>query len=110
MKRLNRAQSPEVIAYTNKLIIDALKRGAGEIHILPSEGKIRYKVGEELCDIEGVPEDIPLFAVADRIKAMAGERGKVHLRIESLDRNIEVRVSQVPSGCGEVVIAAIFEE
>ena len=114
------SQDPTVINAVDQIIIDAVRLGASDIHIepFPGELKIRYR-------IDGVLEDQPnpsphlQSAITSRIKIMASmnvaERrrpldGKIGVTVQSVGkRQIDLRVSTVPTVHGESVVLRILD-
>ena len=115
------AQDPTVVHAVEQTIIDAGRVGASDIHFepFPAEVKIRYR-------IDGVLEEQPTpparlqWAITSVIKIMANmnvaerrrpQDGKIALRIRSLgNRQIDLRVSTVPTVHGESVVLRILDK
>lgn len=103
--------------YVEKLIVDAVRQGASEVHITPS-GKdmmIQYKATRDLGEAQKLPEETQT-AVVDRIKLMArmditqkcsSQRGSIERVIPSLEKEVHMRVSCVPSQYKQAVIIEI---
>ena len=97
----------EVIALINRLLLDAYKRGASDIHIEPGMGKapvtVRYRVDGE-CFLAHTIAASFRNAIVARIKIIAGldiserrrpQSGKILLRFQS--RKLEYRVEITPT-------------
>merc|ERR1711964_478554 len=115
------AQDPTVVHAVEQTIIDAVRVGASDIHFepFPADVKIRYR-------IDGVLEEQPTpparlqWAITSVIKIMANmnvaerrrpQDGKIALRIRSLgNRQIDLRVSTVPTVHGESVVLRILDK
>ncbi len=120
-RKIQTAKSSKVVDYVDKIIIDAVKQGASDIHIEPFADTImiRYRVDGVLREVEEPPKDIQR-AIVERIKIMAGmdvaqkripQDGRIGRNIESLEppREIDMRVSCIPSHWGEAVTIRILD-
>jgi len=119
-EQLDPAKSPRVMEYVNKMILDAVRQGASDIHIEPfaREIMIRYRVDGVLREVEGPPKDIQ-WGIISRIKIMADmdlsqkrfpQDGKISRTVESMgNKEIDMRVSCVPSQWGEAITIRIFD-
>lgn len=113
-----RVVGDEVIRVVNRIIAGALQREASDVHIEPevSGVRVRYRVQGILHD---APEVIPTsFAkgVVARVKVLAGlditdrrapQDGRIGLNAGG--REVDVRVSTLPSSRGEKVVLRVFE-
>ena len=113
-----RVVGDEVIRVVNRIVAGALQREASDVHIEPevSGVRVRYRVQGILHD---APELIPLsFAkgVVARLKVLAGlditdrrapQDGRIGLTAGG--REVDVRVSTLPSSRGEKVVLRVFE-
>lgn len=109
-------QSP-VVRLVNYIIYQAVKDGASDIHIEPTERqlRVRYRVDGSLYQsLE--PPVLLAPAVASRIKIMANldiserrlpQDGRVHVLMEG--RPIDLRVSTLPGTHGEKVVIRILD-
>src|SRR5207244_12759763 len=90
-------------------LLDALRRGASDIHIDPGDGTlaIRYRIDGILHEVMAPPKRVEP-ALVSRIKIMASldiaerrlpQDGRIKLRQQS--REIDVRLSVPPSIFGE---------
>ncbi|MCF7958501.1 MAG: GspE/PulE family protein, partial [Phycisphaerae bacterium] len=100
-----------IVRFVNKLLLEAVKIGASDIHLEPFERelRIRYRL-DGMLRTEPVPERIKHLeaAIISRIKIMANldiaekrlpQDGQIRLRV--LDRPIDVRVSILPTMFGQ---------
>ncbi len=114
----DKAQSSSVIKLVNELIAEALEQRASDIHIEPEKNElvVRYRIDGTLYR-QNVQSEIQRFgaAIVSRIKIMArlniAERrlpqdGRIHLT--SASREIDVRVSVVPSYHGESIVLRLL--
>ena len=114
------SQDPTVINAVDQIIIDAVRLGASDIHIepFPGELKIRYRIDGVLEDQPNPPPHLQ-SAITSRIKIMASmnvaERrrpldGKIGVTVQSVgNRQIDLRVSTVPTVHGESVVLRILD-
>jgi len=109
-------QAP-VIKFVNSLFSDAVFRRASDIHIEPQQRdfQIRYRIDGQLQVIRTAPRKF-LAPSVSRIKIMAemdiAERrlpldGRIALKIDG--RNIDLRVSTLPTQYGERVVMRILD-
>ena len=112
------ASEAPVIRLVNLMITRAVDGRASDIHIEPFENrlKIRYRVDGVLVDVESPPSRLSA-AVISRIKIMAklniAERrlpqdGRIQLRVQG--KEIDLRVSTVPTMHGESVVMRILDK
>jgi len=112
------ASEAPIIRLVNLVISRALKAGASDIHIEPFESslKIRYRVDGVLREVDAPPTR-HTAAVISRIKVMANldiaerrlpQDGRIRLRIEG--REIDMRISTVPTMHGESVVMRILDK
>lgn len=107
-----------IVIYINKMLLDAIKRGASDLHFEPYEGEYRIRFR-----IDGVLHEIarPPFAlsarIAARLKVMSqldiAERrlpqdGRIKLRL-SKNKAIDFRVSSLPTMYGEKLVLRILD-
>lgn len=112
------AEAAPVIALANKIMIKALQEGVSDIHIEPQEEylRVRFRKDGVLREaFEPFPKKI-IPAVTARFKIMAqldiAERrvpqdGRIRRRYDN--RNIDFRVSTLPSKYGEKVVLRILD-
>ena len=109
-------QSP-IIRLVNYVLYNAVKEGASDIHIEPTERqlRVRYRVDGALHLSLELPVHLAP-AVASRIKIMANmdiserrlpQDGRIHVMMEG--RPIDLRVSTLPLGFGEKVVIRILD-
>ena len=101
----------------NFILSDAVKTRASDIHVEPKEDavRVRFRVDGELKNILDIPKGFLSFVTA-RIKVMAGldlaENRKSQdgrSRITVFNRNVDLRVSVVPSYYGEKVVLRLLD-
>ncbi len=111
------ASEAPVIRFVNLLINRAVEQRASDIHIEPFENelKVRYRIDGVLHDIEQPPRR-QTAAIVSRVKIMAklniAERrlpqdGRIKLR--TMGKEIDLRVSTLPTLYGESVVLRILD-
>ncbi len=115
------ARTPTVINYVDQIIIESVREQATDIHIEPMEKtvRIRFRMDGVLQERPVPPKNIER-AIISRVKIMAhmniAERrrpqdGSIQRRIGSLGgREIDIRVSTVPTFWGESVAMRILDK
>ncbi len=112
------ADDAPIVRYINKLLIDAIQRGASDIHFEPYERtyRVRYRLDGLLHEVAAPPVNMAA-RMASRLKVMArlniAERrvpqdGRVRLQL-SRKRNIDFRVNTLPTLHGEKIVLRILE-
>lgn len=111
------ASEAPVIRLVNQLIADALDRRASDIHMEPFEGEVhvRYRVDGVVQRADDLTTALAAAAVS-RIKLLAGlniaerrlpQDGRIRTRIKG--REIDLRVSTVPTVHGESVVLRVLD-
>ena len=112
------ASEAPVIRLVNLIINHALERRASDIHIEPFENQliVRYRIDGVLHETESPPRRLSA-AVISRIKIMANldiaerrlpQDGRIKLRVQG--KEIDLRVSTVPTMHGESVVMRILDK
>lgn len=112
------ASEAPVIRLVNGLISRAVGERASDIHIEPFEGtlRLRYRIDGVLRAIEAPPARLQA-AIASRVKIMAGldiaerrlaQDGRIKANVQG--REIDLRVSTVPTQHGESVVLRILDQ
>ena len=112
------ASEAPVIRLVSLLITNALDMRASDIHVEPFENRlaVRYRVDGVLHDVESPPKRLAA-AVISRIKIMASldiaerrlpQDGRIRLRVQG--KEIDLRVSTVPTMHGESVVMRILDK
>jgi general secretion pathway protein E len=107
-----------IIKLVNLMLSQAVKDRASDIHIEPSQSrvKIRYRVDGILYDMLSPPKYIQSTLIS-RIKIMAKmniaekrlpQDGRIEIRIA--DKNIDIRVSTIPTAFGERVVLRLLDK
>lgn len=111
------ASEAPIIRLVNRLIFNAVEQRASDIHFEPFEKelKVRYRIDGMLHDVESPPSRLQ-SAIISRVKIMAkldiAERrlpqdGRIKLKIA--DREIDFRVSTIPTLFGESLVMRILD-
>jgi len=114
----NAADDTPVVRYVNKLLLDAINKGASDIHLEPYEKfvRVRYRLDGILHEIARPPVAMAPRLIA-RLKVMSrmdiSERripqdGRIKMKI-SRSRAIDFRVNTCPTLFGEKVVARILD-
>jgi general secretion pathway protein E len=112
------ASEAPVIRLVSLIITNALETRASDIHVEPFENRliVRYRIDGVLHEIESPPRRLSA-AVISRIKIMANldiaerrlpQDGRIRLRVQG--KEIDLRVSTVPTMHGESVVMRILDK
>ena len=116
------ADAAPVVKLTNVLLVDSLKRGASDIHIEPyeKEFRVRFRIDGILYNVMALPMKLrdPLTS---RIKIMAkldiaekrlpqDGRIKIKMKIEDRGRDLDFRVSCLPTLWGEKIVMRLLDK
>jgi general secretion pathway protein E len=112
------ANEAPVVKIVNLLLLEALDSRASDVHLETYQGglRVRYRIDGVLQDAAAPPRRLAA-AVVSRVKIMAeldiAERripqdGRIRLRMR--DRNIDVRVSTLPTLHGESVVLRLLDK
>jgi general secretion pathway protein E len=111
------ASEAPVIRWVNQLVARALERRSSDIHFEPFEKqfRVRYRIDGVLFEVQAPPRELQA-AVTSRIKLMARlniaeqrlpQDGRIPLRV--LGREIDLRVSTLPTLYGESVVMRLLD-
>ncbi|MGI9015039.1 MAG: GspE/PulE family protein [Phycisphaerales bacterium] len=110
------SSSQPVVAAVNQLLADAAEAGASDIHINPDETqlRIRYRVdgvllerqGPSLSMHPGIVQRLKVVANLDLTQSRRPQDGK--FRFQHRGDDIEVRMSTLPTVCGENVVLRLL--
>jgi type IV pilus assembly protein PilB len=107
-----------VVKFVNKVLVDAIKRGASDIHFEPYEAdyRVRLRVDGILKQVAKAPTKLK-DRIAARIKVMAQldiaekrvpQDGRIKLNL-SKSKQMDFRVSTLPTLFGEKVVLRILD-
>lgn len=113
------AEEAPIVRLVNMLLVDAVKRGASDIHIEPyeKEFRVRYRQDGVLYEVMKPPLKLKA-AIISRIKIMAeldiAERrlpqdGRIRLSLGK-EKEVDFRVSVLPTLFGEKVVLRILDK
>jgi type II secretion system protein E len=112
------AREPTVINLVNLIIFQAVQEDASDIHIEPFENelKVRYRIDGMLREMPPPPRHLQ-SAIISRIKIMSemdiAERYTPqdgHIRLRIAERELDFRVSTIPTVHGESVVMRILDK
>jgi type IV pilus assembly protein PilB len=116
------SEAAPVVKLSNVLLIDALKRGASDIHIEPyeKEFRVRFRIDGILYNVMALPLKLK-DPLTSRIKIMAkldisekrlpqDGRIKIRLKIEERSRDMDFRVSCLPTLWGEKIVLRLLDK
>jgi type IV pilus assembly protein PilB len=116
------SEDAPVVRLVNVLLVDSLRRGASDIHVEPYEKdfRIRFRIDGILYDVMHPPMKMrdPLIS---RLKIMAkldisekrlpqDGRIKIKVKIDSRSRELDFRVSTLPTLFGEKVVLRLLDK
>jgi type IV pilus assembly protein PilB len=107
-----------VVKFVNKVLVDAIRRGASDIHFEPyeTEYRVRLRIDGLLKQVAKVPVKLQA-RIAARLKVMAQldiaekrvpQDGRIKLNI-SKTKQIDFRVSTLPTLFGEKIVLRILD-
>ena len=116
------SEAAPVVKLANVLLIDSLKRGASDIHIEPyeKEFRVRFRIDGILYNIMALPMKLK-DPLTSRIKIMSkldisekrlpqDGRIKIRLKIEDRSREMDFRVSCLPTLWGEKIVMRLLDK
>ena len=116
-KEVEEEEAP-VIKLVSLLILEAFKNRASDIHLEPMGRKfrVRYRIDGNLHEIQGPPRRLQA-SVLSRVKIMAKmdiaekrmpQDGRIMINV--LGRELDLRVSALPSNHGESIVMRILDK
>ena len=117
-ERSDAVDDAPIVRFVNKVMIDAIKRGASDIHFEPYERsyRIRFRIDGVLKEVATPPVQLAI-KLAARLKVMSrldiAERrvpqdGRIKMKI-SKNRAIDFRLSTCPTLFGEKIVMRILD-
>jgi type IV pilus assembly protein PilB len=111
-----------VVGLVNRILVEAYRRGASDIHIEPYEKEfaVRFRIDGLLSDFGNLPPRVR-ESVTTRIKIMAnldiaerrlpqGGRIKIRIRQDDKARDLDFRVSCLPTLWGEKIVLRLLDK
>ncbi len=116
-KGISEEEAP-IIRYVHKLITEAVKRRASDIHLEPLEKRfrIRYRIDGVLIEVENPPKRLQP-SIISRLKLMANisiaekrvpQDGRIQIVFNK--KEIDLRVSSLPTVYGESIVMRILDK
>ena len=107
-----------IVKFVNKVLVDAIKRGASDIHFEPYESnfRVRFRMDGMLRAVASPPVKLTP-RISSRLKVMSGldiaekrvpQDGRIKLNL-SKTKSIDFRVSTCPTLFGEKVVLRILD-
>jgi type IV pilus assembly protein PilB len=116
------SEDAPVVRLVNVLLVDSLRRGASDIHVEPYEKelRIRFRIDGVLYDVMHPPLKMR-DALISRIKIMSkldisekrlpqDGRIKIRLKVDNKSRELDFRVSTLPTLFGEKVVMRLLDK
>ena len=110
--------STPILRLVNKILLDAYKMKASDIHMEPMEKsyRIRYRVDGALREVDAPPKFLQAN-LTSRVKIMARlditekripQDGRIQFKVG--DKDIDLRVSSIPTTNGESIVMRILDK
>src|SRR5262244_2308711 len=116
------SEDAPVVKLVNVILVDALRRGASDIHIEPyeKEFRVRFRMDGVLYNIMTPPMKMR-DALTSRLKIMArldiaekrlpqDGRIKIRVRLDNRSRELDFRVSTLPTIFGEKIVLRLLDK
>jgi type IV pilus assembly protein PilB len=114
----NAAEDAPVVKFVNKVLVDAIKRGASDIHFEPYETtyRVRFRMDGMLRTVASPPIKLNP-RISSRLKVMSGldiaekrvpQDGRIKLNL-SKTKSVDFRVSTCPTLFGEKIVLRILD-
>src|SRR4026209_1220169 len=116
------SEDAPVVRLVNVLMVDSLRRGASDIHVEPYEKelRIRFRIDGVLYDVMHPPLKLR-DALISRMKIMSkldisekrlpqDGRIKIKVKVDSRSRELDFRVSTLPTLFGEEVVLRLLDK
>ena len=107
-----------IIRLVSKIIIDAYKMRASDIHLEPMEKRyrVRYRIDGSLREVDGPPKYLQsnftsrmkIMAHLDITEKRIPQDGRIQLSVG--DKDIDLRVSSIPTVFGESIVMRILDK
>jgi type IV pilus assembly protein PilB len=116
------AEDAPVVKLVNVILVDALRRGASDIHVEPfeKEFRVRFRIDGVLYNIMNPPMKMR-DAITSRLKILARldiaekrlpQDGRIKLRVklDGRSRELDFRVSTLPTIFGEKIVLRLLDK
>ncbi|MCI5779728.1 MAG: Flp pilus assembly complex ATPase component TadA [Lentisphaeria bacterium] len=107
-----------IIRLVSKLIIDAYKMRASDIHLEPMEKRyrVRYRIDGALREVDGPPKylqanftsRVKIMAHLDITEKRIPQDGRIQITVG--DKDLDLRVSSIPTVFGESIVMRILDK
>jgi len=112
------ADEAPIVRFVNKILLDAIKKGASDLHFEPYEKRyrVRLRIDGILSEVASPPINLSV-RIAARLKVMSRldisekripQDGRIKLRL-SKTKSIDFRVSTLPTLFGEKIVMRILD-
>ncbi len=112
------SEDAPIVKFVNRILVEAIRKGASDIHFEPYEGsyRIRYRLDGILNEVTAPPYSLSA-RISARIKVMSNldiserripQDGRFKMKISS-KRSIDFRVSTCPTVAGEKLVMRILD-
>src|SRR5258708_2359595 len=119
MKLERQSEDAPVVKLVNMMLLNAIKKGASDIHVEPYEKKLRVRYRVDGVLIEEMTPPLKLKnAIVSRIKIMASldiaerrlpQDGRIKLKLGK-GREMDFRVSVLPTLWGEKIVLRLLDK
>jgi len=114
----NGADEAPIVRFVNKILLDAIKKGASDLHFEPYEKRyrVRFRIDGILSEVASPPANLSV-RIAARLKVMSKldisekrvpQDGRIKLKL-SKTKSIDFRVSTLPTLFGEKIVMRILD-
>ncbi len=112
------ADDAPIVRFVNKILLDAIKKGASDLHFEPYEKnyRVRFRIDGILHEVSSPPSNLS-GRIAARLKVMSRldisekrvpQDGRIKLKL-SKNKAIDFRVSTLPTLFGEKIVMRILD-
>lgn len=112
------ADDAPIVRFVNKILLDAIKKGASDLHFEPYEKgyRVRFRIDGILSEVASPPNTLST-RIAARLKVMSKldisekripQDGRIKLKL-SKNKAIDFRVSTLPTLFGEKIVMRILD-
>jgi type IV pilus assembly protein PilB len=110
-------QDAPIVRYVNSMIGQAIQSRASDLHLEPTEDKmrIRYRIDGVLHEVDTVPQNVQA-ALISRLKIMSGvditekrvpQNGRITVEINN--REVDLRTATLPTVWGEKIVLRVLD-
>jgi len=114
---VSEADAP-IIKLVSLIILEAFRNRASDIHLepLPKKFRVRYRIDGVMHEVESPPKRLQ-SAIISRVKIMANmsiaekrlpQDGRIQINV--MGRDLDLRVSSIPSNHGESIVMRILDK